>query len=408
MGGAGGSNFLVLVCMLMGLWSIAMMGMWMNVRGKYNSVLAEFKVPNANALMDHYRNLQADLADAQSEKDRSVKLNERKHAGRQQELERENRLLQKERDELRVKYEGPDKEEEESRLQLREEAFQNQVELLQEATRKESKRNVLERFGPGPHEVQFSFTMQGVERNFVVEMAPLEYVPHAVHVFLEQVEHGLWNGCYFYLNGPHVIQAGPQLSDEDEASSDDEDAEDRATAMHPFKSQGLDQLAFPDYSDNFPHSPWTLGFTGRPGGPDFYINKVDNTKSHGPGGQFQHALEEQGDSCFGKITRGKEHAAALFAQPVYGDRSEWHFFLTEPVEINKAEILTKKPAAAAGEESSSSSLPEIDVPASQDKTRTEAKQKVREEESPHDPVQELMDKRKRKPRRPKIEHAVEP
>lgn len=107
--------------------------------------------------------------------------------------------------------------------------------------------------------------------SFVVEMAPLDDVPHAVHVFLEQVQHGLWNGCYFYLNGPHVIQAGPQLSEEDETEDDEE--EDRTTAMKPFVSQGLDKLAFPDYSENFPHLPWTLGFTGRPGGPDFYINK---------------------------------------------------------------------------------------------------------------------------------------
>lgn len=95
-------------------------------------------------------------------------------------------------------------------------------------------------------------------------MAPLDYVPHAVHIFLEQVQHGLWNGCFFYLNGPHVIQAGPQLTEEELESEEEE--EDRSAAMRPFRAQGLDQLAFPDYSPNFPHEPWTLGFTGRPGG----------------------------------------------------------------------------------------------------------------------------------------------
>jgi hypothetical protein len=181
------------------------------------------------------------------------------------------------------------------------------------------------------------------------------------------------------------------LSEEEaEPSSDDE--EDRAIAMHPFKSQGLDQLAFPDYSDNFPHLPWTLGFTGRPGGPDLYINKVDNKKSHGPGGQYQHVLQEQGDSCFGKITRGKEHAAALFNQPVYGDRSEMHYFLTEPAQITKAEILAKHPGGVASIHDEKATQPEA----------------RKEEEPPHDQVQALLDKRKRKPRRPKIEHAVEP
>lgn len=234
--------------------------------------------------------------------------------------------------------------------------------------------------------------LEGSEKQFVIEMAPLDDVPHAVHVFLEQVEHGLWNGCYFYLNGPHVIQAGPPLSEEDEAdapSSDDEE-EDRSLAMKPFRALGLDQLAFPDYSDNFPHLPWTLGFTGRPGGPDFYINKVDNSESHGPGGQYQHALEEQGDSCFAKITRGKENAAALFSQPVYGDRTEWHHFMVEPVEIIKAEVLTKRPA------NGTSSVPKIDEPAN--KTTIEDP----------DPVQVISHKLHRKPRLPKIDHAVDP
>ena len=239
----------------------------------------------------------------------------------------------------------------------------------------------------------------------MVETAPLDEVPHAVHVFLEQVEHGLWNGCYFYLNGPHIVQAGPQLTQIDEAEllhSDDEEADDRAIAMKPFRSQGLDRLAFPDYSDNFPHEPWTLGFTGRPGGPDFYINKVDNTHSHGPGGQFHHALEEQGDSCFAKITRGKENAAALFAQPIYGDRSDWHYFFAEPIEITKAEILTKHPQKAGSINVTSTHS----VITEHKSGETNPEEKA--QEPPHDPVEAMNDKLNRKPRLPKIEHAVEP
>lgn len=382
------------VCVILGLWGIATMGLWFNVRSKYNSILKEFKAPNADALVDLYQRLQKDLANAQQEKARSVAEWKSKYASRQNELERENRLLQKERDELRVKYEGPDKVEEGSRLQLREEAFQNQVALLQAATRKESKRNVLERFGPGPHEVEFTVLIRETTKSFVIEMAPLDYVPHAIHVFLEQVEHGLWNGCYFYLNGPHVIQAGPALTDEDEIEelSEEHDDEDRSVAMKPFKALGLDELAFPDYSDNFPHVPWTLGFTGRPGGPDFYINKVDNTESHGPGGQYHHALEEQGDPCFAKIIRGKETVAELFAQQVYADRSEWHHFIVDPVEIIKAEILTKRPVEA-------SSIPKIE----------EAHHPPHHAAEEHvDPNHAMNEKLKRKPKLPKIEHAVEP
>ena len=64
------------------------------------------------------------------------------------------------------------------------------------------------------------------------------------------------------------------------------------------------QLSFPEYSPEFPHVENTVGFATRPGGPDFYINTSDNSKPHGPGGQTQHALVEEADSCFGKIVRG--------------------------------------------------------------------------------------------------------
>ena len=78
----------------------------------------------------------------------------------------------------------------------------------------------------------------------------------------------------------------------------------------------------------------------RPGGPDFYINKVDNVKAHGPGGQFQHVLgEEQGDSCFATIVSGREVLAKVYQQPTYNDRSEWHYFIEEPVEIKQAIVM---------------------------------------------------------------------
>lgn len=172
----------------------------------------------------------------------------------------------------------------------------------------------------------------------MVELAPLNTLPHAVHLFLEQVAHNLWNGCYFYLNGPHVLQAGPQNFEEDDTEIPLGESP-RYPALKPFKDLGLEELAFPEYSDTFPHQTWTLGFTGRPGGPDFYINKVDNSLAHGPGGQTHHVLHEQGDSCFAKIVQGREHVARIYQQAVTGDDTDWHFFLWEPIEITSAVIL---------------------------------------------------------------------
>ena len=77
-----------------------------------------------------------------------------------------------------------------------------------------------------------------------------------------------------------------------------------------------------------------------PGGPDFYINKVDNVKAHGPGGQFQHVLgEDQGDSCFATIVSGRETLAKVYSQPTFNDRSEWHYFIQDPIEIKQAVVV---------------------------------------------------------------------
>jgi hypothetical protein len=130
------------------------------------------------------------------------------------------------------------------------------------------------RFGPGPHEVEFKFKIANIERSFVVEMAPIDLVPHAVHLFLEQVEHKLWNGAYFYINGPHVIQAGAELDDGDEEVVGE--VVDHRHSLTRFEAAGLDALSFPDYSESYPHVPWTLGYAGRPGGVDWYINKVSS------------------------------------------------------------------------------------------------------------------------------------
>lgn len=68
------------------------------------------------------------------------------------------------------------------------------------------------------------------------------------------------------------------------------------------------ELLFPEYSQEFPHVAGTLGFGGRPGGPNFYFNLKDNDETHGLGGSTgstEFILEEP-DSCFAKIVHGNE------------------------------------------------------------------------------------------------------
>jgi hypothetical protein len=578
LGGTTATKYLSVAVVALGLlYSIAITMLWLSGRGQARLLLKEVDKPSIADVIGHVKSLQRDLRLKEQQVQRSERTAQAKATQQINTLERENRLLVKDRDEWKGKYDqqareiggGADRhgqlerqqeeehhkrEMEHKRLTRREAAFLDQVQWLMATTKRESKRSVLEkyvgdvcgglailcrlvsltgpvwvviifvlpcradyvengtlmveffllpslllpllslpfrnltfgrlgdgRFGPGPHKVEITFAVGTVDYyrtttteaaqpvdaqsggtpatatttttteeftihderprySFVIELAPLDLVPHAVHLFLEQVDHGLLNGTFFYMNGPHIIQAGPQhyededygweweededgtpgdhsigvaaararsrsrsrsldepagggggasgggggspthgrrltsegttpgtatdaappsedggdghASDDEEwtddySDEDDEEETDEDRRIRKFADLGLDKLAFPDYSADFPHLPWTLGYTGRPGGPDWYINKLDNTKGHGPGGQRQYALDEQGDSCFGIVSPdgpGRLHLTEhAFQQEIYGDQSQWHFFVKETVEIVGAVVLTKQP-----------------------------------------------------------------
>jgi cyclophilin family peptidyl-prolyl cis-trans isomerase len=212
--------------------------------------------------------------------------------------------------------------------------------------------SIIKRYGEPPYYVEFTVAIpiihehdhgdfDEVIKSFVVEMAPLDLMPHSVHLFLEQVAHRLWDNGWFYLNGPHVFQAGPQVPDDDEyEDAIEKGADERILALKPFRDVQLDTLAFPEYSDKFPHLPWTLGFTGRPGGPDFYINKVDNSKTHGPGGQTHHTLVEYADPCFGKIIDGMDAIEMMKNAPTISENDvNYRFFFEEPIQMVKVRIV---------------------------------------------------------------------
>ena len=216
----------------------------LHFRGKYKATLKKLNVKTVDEAVRL-------LQDAERDKQRQRKDNQvNTHAQEQykkkiEKLVDENRSLRKEKDELRIRYEGQGVDKQSA---TREKAMQHQIQLLQNATKRESKRAVLERFGQGPHHVKFTLKMPDDTLNeMIVEMAPLDLVPHAIHLFLEQVSHQLWDGTHFYLNGPHVTQAGPQ-----DYKGDPEER----SAIQRFVDMKLDKLAFPDYSPDFPHEPF--------------------------------------------------------------------------------------------------------------------------------------------------------
>lgn len=153
---------------------------------------------------------------------------------------------------------------------------------------------VVHHYGPEPYIVEMvvsypasmqrmdpSMPAQGVIK---VRLAPLEYMPYAVYYFLDIVSN--WKGGAFHRRAGHVLQA-----------------------MVHAKQTGL---AFQEYSPSFPHQQFTLGFAGRPGGPEFYISILDNTENHGPGSQGSNT---EADTCFGIIEEGLDVVQQMKKQP---------------------------------------------------------------------------------------------
>jgi len=134
----------------------------------------------------------------------------------------------------------------------------------------------------------------------LIETAPIQLMPHAVHLFLEIVR--TWESGAFHRNAGHVLQTWVKFSRKD------------------FK-----RLAFQEYSKDYPHVKGTLGFAGRPGGGAFYISTVDNTRNHGPGSQ---GSKTEADSCFGRVIEGQdvvERLTNVWGKDKAFDRSKMGF-----------------------------------------------------------------------------------
>lgn len=201
-----------------------------------------------------------------------------------------------------------------------EQKMKNQIQQLRDykwkmhtAIKDMSRRALLEKYGPGPHrvEIQLAFDPQsnipGTADRILIEMAPVEEMPHAVYTFLEQVTRGFYNDCSFHRNAGHVVQAGPTANF---ATPPDSRLAKR------FREKGLASVKFQEYSPKFPHVKYTLGYAGRPGGPDFYVSTMDNTENHGPGGQTDYDDPSEADPCFAKVVEGFDAVDRMAKAPV--------------------------------------------------------------------------------------------
>lgn len=171
----------------------------------------------------------------------------------------------------------------------------SRAEQLKEQVSKISRQDTIDKYGAGVQRVEIELEFPGNlsgPTTFVIELAPVDLMPHSVFIFLEMVSEGLLDGCSFILNALHVIKAAP-------LPFDGSPAQEKARA---FSEKGLESVAFREYSHEYPHGPFTVGFAAD-GTPSFYINTEDNTEIH------------VGDPCFGKVVSGFEAVKRMENSP---------------------------------------------------------------------------------------------
>jgi len=170
-------------------------------------------------------------------------------------------------------------------------AMTDRIHDLQDTISGLHRGEAIEQFGDNILRVMINLRIDDGIYSFIVEMAPLELMPHSVHFFMEMVKLQVWDNTIFTHNSKHILLAEP-IDPEGNNKND------------VFVENNISTLSFPEYSNDYPHSKYTLGFGGRPGGPGFYINTEDNRVIHGLGGQIEYDLSEEADPCFAKVTEG--------------------------------------------------------------------------------------------------------
>ena len=173
------------------------------------------------------------------------------------------------------------------------------------------------------------FDTKGKEGTLVIELAPISLIPYSVYNFLEIAR--TWRKGAFHRNAGHVLQA---ISRSDVTQS----------------------MPFQEYSKEYPHKQYTIGYAGRPSGPEFYLSIQDNSHNHGPGSQQKHNPYEA-DCIIGTIIQGVEDGTVARIHTMPGkeflnDRKKW-------VLIRRMHILVPKGDVSDGEYVEFSSSPKV-------------------------------------------------
>ena len=176
-----------------------------------------------------------------------------------------------------------------------EDAMLKRIDDLEKHIQENSAKAVVEAFGIGPHRVIVVVKDQaGVSSKFVIELALLLEMPHAIHHFLQMVDLELWDGLSLvHGTDSDSVLATPITLDSHEWE------------RKRFVDANLTHMAFSEFSETYPppdHHKYSVAFVGRPGGPEFYFNLEDDPEFHGH------------ESVFGIVSEGRDVIDKFFSQ----------------------------------------------------------------------------------------------
>jgi cyclophilin family peptidyl-prolyl cis-trans isomerase len=210
----------------------------------------------------------------------------------------------------------PDLENEQyAQVEQVEDAMLKRIDDLEKHIQENSAKAVVDAYGIGPHRVQVIIKDQAdVSYKFVIELAMLMEMPHAVHHFLRMVDLRLWDGLSLVHGiGLDYLMATPMTLDSHEWE------------RKRFVDANLTHMAYTEFSETYSppdHHKYSVAFAGRPGGPEFYVNLEE------------HPQFSEHESVFGIVSEGRDVIDKLFSQRAKKTRNHDDIFTIESIRLS--------------------------------------------------------------------------
>lgn len=164
---------------------------------------------------------------------------------------------------------------------------ERQIRAMMDKIQRDSYRDVFEKFGKGPHSIEFmvSSSEKGILTPVILELVSLESMPLSVHLFLEQVYHNLWSGITIHSIDENVLET------------------DVGSHIKDFKSLGISTVHFQEANvdmSNFSSQDDSLYVCFKDQGPNLSFFNWSKEEA------LKHSKIY---SCFAKISRNEDNAS---------------------------------------------------------------------------------------------------